>query len=201
MKPAWMKFWLCVSTAAVLLWVAPAGIAGGDREEPKRKNETTLAGLRPGKDKLRTAVNVHGPYYRQVVPGANDVVAWVDGTKHRMVRLELDKDEVIQSVTVSAIDALIDEPRDPKKEPETPLPSVKLTTGRGVRISRNVCSEVEYTYGKPNSSGPSTQHGNELTLLYYSFDWAGPKVPQVMEVSCERSSGIVVQITLAFPSL
>jgi hypothetical protein len=196
-----MKSWLCVSAAAVLLWVVPARTTGEDREEPKRKNETILAGLRPGIDKLRTAVHVHGPYYRQVVPGANDVVAWVDGTKHRLVRVELDKDEVIQSVTVSSIDPLIDQPSDPRKVPETPLPSFKLTTGRGVRITQNVCSEVEYTYGEPNSNSPSMQHGNELSLLYYSFDWAGPKVPQVMEVSCARSTGRVVQITLAFPSL
>lgn len=201
MKRAWMKFWLCVSATGMLLWVAPAGTAGEATAGAKRQNETTLAGLRPGRDKLRTAVNVHGPYYRQVVPGADDVVAWVDKTKHRLVRVELDKEGVIQSVTVSLIDPLIDQPSDPKKEPETALPSVKLATGRGTRILYNVCSEVEYTYGQPNSSSPSTQHGNDLTLLYYSFDWAGPKVPQVMEVSCERTTGRVVQITLSFPSL
>lgn len=196
-----MTFWLCVSAAGVLLWIVPAGTSGETSEGPKRQTETSLAGLRPGRDKLRTAANVHGPYYRQVVPGADDVVAWVDKLKHRLVRVELDKAGVIQSVTVSSIDPLIDQPSDPKKEPETPLPSVKLATGRGIRIAHNVCSEVENTYGRPNSSGPSTQHGNDLNLLYYSFDWAGPKVPQVMEVSCERTTGTVVQITLAYPSL
>ena len=181
--------------------MAPAGNSGEATAEAKRKNETTLAGLRPGRDKLRTAVNVHGPNYRQVVPGADDVVAWVDNVKHRLVRVELDKDGVIQSVTVSAIDPFIDQLYDPQKEPQTALPSEKLATGRGLRIAHNVRSEVEDTYGEPNSVGPSTQHGRELTLLYYSFDWAGPKVPQVMEVTCERTTGRVVQITLAFPSL
>jgi hypothetical protein len=185
----------------MLLWMAPAGNSGEATAEAKRKNETTLAGLRPGRDKLRTAVNVHGPNYRQVVPGADDVVAWVDNVKHRLVRVELDKDGVIQSVTVSVIDLFIDQSYYPQKEPQTALPSEKLATGRGLRIAHNVRSEVEDTYGEPNSVGPSTQHGRELTLLYYSFDWAGPKVPQVMEVTCERTTGRVVQITLAFPSL
>jgi hypothetical protein len=184
-----------------MLWMTPAGTSADAGQGSKRQNELTLAGLRPGRDKLRTAVSVHGPNFRQVVPGADDVVAWVDKTKHRLVRIELDKDGVIQSVTVSAIDPLIDQPSDPKKEPEAPLPSSKLATGRGMRIAHNVCSDVEDTYGPPNSNGPSTQHGNDLTLLYYSFDWAGPKVPQVMEVNCERTNGTVVQITLAYPSL
>ncbi|MCL4524059.1 MAG: hypothetical protein M1453_04835 [Acidobacteria bacterium] len=196
-----MKFWLCVSAAAALLWMTPNLTSNDAGAAAKQRNETTLAGLRPGRDKLRTATNVHGPYYRQVVPGSNDVLAWVDKAKHRSLRVELDKESVIQSITVSTIDPLIDQPSDPKKEPDVPLPSVKLTTGKGIRIAYNVCSEVEYTYGDATSSGPSTQHGNELTLLYYSFDWAGSKVPQVMEVSCARTTGRVVQITLAFPSL
>jgi hypothetical protein len=41
--------------------------------------------------------------------------------------------------------------------------------------------------------------------MYYSFDWAGPKVPQVMEVVCtaprDGSVGRVVEITLAASSL
>ena len=200
MKRAWMKFWLCVGAAAMLLWIAPAGHAGGTGGG-KRQNELTLAGLRPGRDTLRTTTNVFGPNYRKLVQGADDVVAWVDTVKHRIVRVELDKDGVIQSVTVSSIDPLIDEPSDPKKRPDTPLPSIKLATGRGMRVAHSLCSEVQDTYGPPNSSGPSTQHGNDLLLLYYSFDWAGPKVPQVMEVSCERTTGRVMQITLAYPSL
>ncbi|MBI3663433.1 MAG: hypothetical protein HY234_10340 [Acidobacteria bacterium] len=196
-----MRFWLCVSAAAVLLGSTPAPATGETAGGGRRQNELTLAGLRPGRDKLRTAANLHGPYYRPVVPGANDAVAWVDKLKHRLLRVELDKEGVIQSVTVSSVDPIIDRPSDPKANPDVPLPSRKLATGRGMRITHNLCSEVEDTYGRPNSNGPSTQHGNDLVLLYYSFDWAGPKVPQVMEVSCERTTGRVVQITLAYPSL
>jgi hypothetical protein len=184
-----------------LVWSAPVEIAGRAASEGKRQNELSLAGLRPGRDKLRTATNAFGPYYRKVVPDADDVVAWVDKAKHRLVRLELDKDGVIQSVTVSSIDPLIDQPRETKSEPDVQLPSVKLASGRGIRVAHNVCREVEQTYGPPNSEGPSAQHGNDLRLLYYAFDWAGPKVPQVMEVSCERTTGMVMQITLSYPSL
>ena len=42
-------------------------------------------------------------------------------------------------------------------------------------------------------------------MLYYAFDWAGPDVPQVMEVLCtvgnEGKPGVVVEITLAASSL
>ncbi|MGB0035302.1 MAG: hypothetical protein WBP79_07505 [Candidatus Acidiferrales bacterium] len=44
--------------------------------------------------------------------------------------------------------------------------------------------------------------GNEqLQLYFYGFDWAGPDVPQVMEVSCGEATGRVVEITLAASSL
>ena len=60
-------------------------------------------------------------------------------------------------------------------------------------------------YGEPDSKSPSTRDGQPLELWYYAFDWAGPDVPQVMEVLCTREkdgqAGRVVEITLAAPSL
>ena len=60
-------------------------------------------------------------------------------------------------------------------------------------------------YGQPGSRGPSTKDGQQLELLYYAFDWAGPDVPQVMAVLCAPGSkakpGRVVEITLMAPSL
>jgi hypothetical protein len=47
--------------------------------------------------------------------------------------------------------------------------------------------------------------GRELELLLYQFDWAGPDVPQVMEVLCtpekEGKPGRVMEIMLARGSL
>jgi len=58
---------------------------------------------------------------------------------------------------------------------------------------------------EPDSRSPSTKDGQPLELMYYPFDWAGPDVPQVMEVLCTKEAdgkpGRVVEITLAAPSL
>jgi hypothetical protein len=66
-------------------------------------------------------------------------------------------------------------------------------------------SRVMDIYGKRDSRSPSTKGGQQLELLYYAFDWAGPDVPQVMEVLCtmekDGKPGRVVEITLAAPSL
>lgn len=60
-------------------------------------------------------------------------------------------------------------------------------------------------YGEPDSRNPSTKNGQPLELLRYAFDWAGPDVPQAMQVVCtapkDGSPGRVVEITLAAGSL
>jgi hypothetical protein len=83
--------------------------------------------------------------------------------------------------------------------------SAKLwATGRGLKLDDDV-NTVSRLYGPPDSKSPSTRDGQPLELWYYAFDWAGPDVPQVMEVLCTREQdgkpGRVVEITLAAPSL
>src|SRR5262249_13115198 len=82
--------------------------------------------------------------------------------------------------------------------------TAKWATGKGLRLGSPM-SQVLRLYGKPDSRGPSTKGGQQLELLYYAFDWAGPDVPQVMEVVCtvgkEGEPGRVVEITLAASSL
>ena len=77
-------------------------------------------------------------------------------------------------------------------------------TGKDLAVLDS-CTRAENLYGKPDSRSPSTKDGKPLELLYYAFDWAGPDVPQVMEVVCtapkEGGPGQVVEITLAAPSL
>jgi hypothetical protein len=77
-------------------------------------------------------------------------------------------------------------------------------TGHGLLVGSS-CSNVFALYGQPGSRGPSTKDGQQLELLYYAFDWAGPEVPQVMAVLCTPGSsakpGRVVEITLMAPSL
>jgi hypothetical protein len=66
-------------------------------------------------------------------------------------------------------------------------------------------AQVLELYGNPDSRSPSTKGGQPLQLLYYAFDWAGPDVPQVMQVVCtpeqDGQAGRVVEITLAASSL
>jgi hypothetical protein len=56
-----------------------------------------------------------------------------------------------------------------------------------------------------DSRSPSTRDGQPLELMYYAFDWAGPDVPQVLEVLCTRDKdaqlGRVIEITLASSGL
>ena len=94
-----------------------------------------------------------------------------------------------------------------QQQPTTCTEAVSATTwatGKGLRLGDAAARAVQL-YGKPDSVSPSTKDGQRLELLYYAFDWAGPDVPQVMEVVCtvEKNGmpGRVVEITLAASSL
>jgi hypothetical protein len=159
----------------------------------KRKNESTLAGLRPGRDKLRTATNIHGPYFLKVKPDSEREVAWVDSMKRRVLRLELNEAGIIQSVTVSTLDSILD---SPEKKTDAPLPSVKLATGRGLRIAHEGFGDVKDTYGDPDESFEAVRHGTTVEVMVYLFE----KSPRLMEVSCERGGGRILQVKLAVES-
>jgi hypothetical protein len=80
----------------------------------------------------------------------------------------------------------------------------KFSTGMGLRLGDSAARMVQF-YGQTNSRSPSTKDGQQLELLYYAFDWAGPDVPQLMEVLCSMEKdgepGRVVEIALAASSL
>lgn len=164
---------------------------------PKRVNELSLARLKPGMDILATAEKRFSAAIRVVRPESERTIEWRDRCAGRAVLLEMDEQGVIQSITVSSF---VDPNVDCSAKAPALLSVKQLTTGRGLALGDSR-KRVFTIYGEPDSKGPSTQGGQERELLYYQFDWAGPNVPQVMEVTCERASGRVVQITLAFPSL
>ena len=56
-------------------------------------------------------------------------------------------------------------------------------------------------YGKAESRSPSVEGSDKLELHLYKFDWAGPDVPQVMQVSCDASTQTLAEITLAAATL
>ena len=75
-----------------------------------------------------------------------------------------------------------------------------IASGRGLRLG-DPCGRIEGIYGNAESRSPSVKGSDKLELYLYTFDWAGPDVPQVMEVSCDTSSQRVAEITLAAASL
>ncbi|MGB8541606.1 MAG: hypothetical protein WCD49_08210 [Candidatus Acidiferrales bacterium] len=194
MKHGSKKFWLFVRLVAMLSAAIPAtpGLANS-----KRAHELTLAGLRPGRDKIVTPQKTFRELDRD--ESATDALLWGDVCTHRELRVELDANKVVQTVTV-----------DNNYKPDIMakcLPAVmapsrlrRLATGRGLQLGDS-CDRVAEMYGKPESESPSVRGSEQLELSLYSFDWAGAGVPQVMEVSCDDSSKKVVAITLAASTL
>jgi hypothetical protein len=181
----------------VSLALAAIGASEQDTaKSPARRNELTLAKLRPGKDLLTDAIMRYGPRHRRAVPEGDDIVAWVDPQRKVVLRAELDDEGTILSLTLASLDPLLKD----TNATTTRLSGRELATGRGLALG-DTKSRVVQLYGPPGNTGPSTMEGRELELMFYAFDWAGPDVPQVMEITCERATGRVVKITLAYPSL
>jgi hypothetical protein len=192
-----MKFSLCTSaTLALALSIsAEQSQRGGDA--PKRANELTLAGLRPGRDALPAALKRYKAKYLSLAANSADPREWRDPCTGRSLTVTADEKSVIQEITVSSLASTDGKCEDKRFDA---LDMKDWTTGRGLRLgdARNRITEL---YGEPGSSGPSVKGNHELEFLYYAFDWAGADVPQVLEIYCERDTGRVVEITLAFPSL
>jgi hypothetical protein len=197
-----MPFWRrnkrpgLVLGAAAMLSLAAAAAGAQQNAEPKsgrRVNELTLSGLRPGRDTRAAALaRYHKPW------GARDekTATWRDLCRGREVRLEFGEADAVESITVAVTTG-------PHYDcsPGTPrMPAEAWKTGRGLALG-DTRERVATLYGEPDSHGPSTKQGDESEFYYYAFDWAGSDVPQVLEVTCDKKTGRVVQITLAAQSL
>jgi hypothetical protein len=160
-----------------------------------RVNEFTLGGLRPGRDTLARAALLNKQFGNgKSLPG--EQTAWYDVCRDLSLTVDSDKDKHIEVLRVGAwggstADCWV----------KTPSP---WKTGLGLRVGEPT-QKLAGLYGQPDSKSPSTRDGQPLELWYYAFDWAGPDVPQVMEVLCTREKdgqpGLVIEITLAAPSL
>jgi hypothetical protein len=160
-----------------------------------RVNELRLAGLRPGRDTISRAHHLYHKPYEFDDTGGRDGEIWLDYCYHLMLVVDFDSAKKIQTVRVGEGIGVGDcflEKQSPWK------------TGAGLHVHEST-DRVIALYGQPDSRSPSTKGGQQLELLYYAFDWAGPDVPQVMEVLCtpekDGKPGRVVEITLAGPSL
>ncbi len=200
MKPGSTKFWLCVSGPAIALAVALAGgsaIPATPQAKDAQANELTIAGFRPGKDTLAAARARIGKKLPSTEDEADHVVTWHESRYGKDLKIEADDHGVIQTLDLSAMEPMH------SCSPEALAASEQTgywKTGRGLALG-DMRKRVIALYGEPGSNGPSQEGGERRELLYYAFDWAGSDVPQVMEVSCDKATGRVVEIMLAFPSL
>jgi hypothetical protein len=160
-------------------------------------NELTVAGLRPGRDKILDPQKSFREL--RLDPDSKDALLWGDICTHRQMRIEVNAEKKIQTVTLSY--GYKPEIRA-KCAPSVDSPeTLKLVqTGHGLNLG-DPCLRVSQIYGQAESQGPSVRSGEKLKLFYYSFDWAGPEVPQVMEVTCNPATNQVVEIMLAASSL
>jgi hypothetical protein len=173
-----------------------------------RNDELTLAGLRPGQDDLAKAQKLFRKPSVTKFDGTNPI--WRDACRSQSLSIITDADSgTIQEVRVSENNSKFASatPASTVTEPGCAAAADTRTrwmTGHGLFIGSS-CSRVFELYGQPGSRGPSTKDGQQLELLYYAFDWAGPDVPQVMAILCTPGTsakpGRVVEITLMAPSL
>lgn len=185
------------------LWFGP-GVATSERTHAQsraaagaasRPHEVSLARLRPGKDYIAEADRIYSREMRAPLPGSSGQPEWYDACTGYFLRVEVDDQGVIQSVTISALG-----PRRDDCAANSPdfLNRRYWKTGRGLALG-DTRKRALALYGPPDSSGPSTQQGRELQLLFYSYEELGAGVPQIMEITLEKDR--VVQVTLAFPGL
>jgi hypothetical protein len=196
LRPGWTKSWRCISLVLAIAFsarVSPAqrNAAAPREDAPKRANETTLAGLRPGRDALAAAFK---RYKEKYVLSKTSTASkeWRDTCTGHSLALAIDARSIVQQVTVSLLvphDGNCDNRRFEF------LNLDDWITGKGLRLgdSRNRVVEI---YGEPNSSEPVVRGDADFELLEFDFGWAGADVPQAMQVYCERDSGRVMEIVL-----
>ena len=203
MKRGWTRFSLSAS-ALLLLWSpARAQLRGSLSKAEATSNsvsphgfaELTLAGLRPGRDAIGKAQRLFQK--PEAITDNGTAQTWQDTCRNEALSVIADPSGSILEVRVTY--AALESKRNCANAARN-----HWTTGHGL-ILGDSCSRAVALYGQPNSRGPSTKSGQQLELLYYAFDWAGPDVPQVMEVLCtpgkDSQPGRIVEITLAAPSL
>jgi hypothetical protein len=198
-----MRFWLFASLLGIVsapcfaqLRPSRYGIKDNWSPRPFRSYELTLASLRPGKSKISRAISLNKSLGSPSED--NGTTVWFDRSACEKINFDADTHGLIESIRVSV------HVFNGQKACASVSSDAGWKTGKGLSL-RLPCLEATRIYGEPTSRSPSTKNGQPLELLYYAFDWAGPDVPQVMEVVCtapkDGSRGQVVEITLAASSL
>lgn len=171
-----------------LVALAICGQVGVWSDEPAI-SELTLAGLRPGRDKLARAVALYGKRYTQAYANTPDLLLWADSRKRLFLRLELREDKTIEAVTVASF--------GPNVAPVTTLPATVAASGRGLRLGAPLEKALRL-FGPPYFQGPSSEGERELILVVHKFK-AEEDQPQILETSYDPQTRKLVKMTLSFP--
>ena len=199
MKRGSMRFWLSASFLFLVL-ASGEGIqsnSGNASRSTRRVNELDIAGLSPGRTSIARAEALLGKASKR--DGDSSSAVWNSCSGVELI-VDVDGRGIVQLIRAAKSAA-----RKADSTCDKAIASVSAwVTGRGLRLG-NSTSRVLQLYGAPDSRSPSTKDGQRLELLYYAFDWAGPDVPQVMQVLCtvdkDGKPGRVVEIMLAASSL
>jgi len=198
-----------IAMLAVAVLLSPMNVSA----QAGRRNELTLGGLQPGKDSIEQAKArfKDGQNGKNPIP---DPLIWESSSSpaDTQLRFEANAQHIIDGIVALRPRMLLASDRQPTGgalRPKTQRAALRTTgarwkTGLGLGLGDS-CKKAVKLYGTPDSRSPSTKGGQPLQLLYYAFDWAGPDVPQVMQVVCtpekDGQPGRVVEITLAASSL
>ncbi len=187
-------------TAQIFCAALPTPAEYQHPKNPHRANELALAGIHPGRDKIDLVEKRIPRTLSRDTLDASSAHVWIEPCSNRKLSLDADDSGTIQSITIESPKPLSTSTCTTAARNATSGSIQFWKTSRGLNLG-DAKQRVITIYGQPGSAGPSVKNGRELELLYYAFDWAGPDVPQVMEISCDRATGRVVEIMLAFPSL
>ncbi|MGB0035301.1 MAG: hypothetical protein WBP79_07500 [Candidatus Acidiferrales bacterium] len=97
MKRASKKFW---QLASAFVAIASVLSASSGPAKSRRVNELTLAGLRPGRDKIAPPEKIFRELERDT--SVSDAYFWGDICTHRDLRVEMDATNVVRTVVVSS---------------------------------------------------------------------------------------------------
>jgi len=198
LKRASTRFWLSISATLLTTACTEAAQRNASRalHSYNRSNEWKLAGLQPGHTTIARAETL--PDKPSKKDSDNHSAMWRACGGDELI-VDLDGQGIVQSVRAAKGSGHLRADCDHSASGVS-----KWMTSKGMRLG-DLTSRVLQLSGEPDSRSPSTKDGQRLELLYYAFDWAGPDVPQVMEVLCtaekDGEPGRVVEITLAAASL
>ena len=195
----WRAVWGVLALVLVLMLVLGSAIRAQDPHSssdrpPGNVNELTLAGIRPGRDRIHSAAARLGPHWFHPSRDEDDVYDWCDARTHLQVELEAPRSGVIHVVTVNRL--LQMPPGAPAAGGCRAHLSASLArTGRGIRLG-DPARRLEAVYGHPFFDGPASWQGRNVHLIVYNFSWAGARKPQILESSFD-ARGRLVKMTLS----